>query len=49
MSKLDFQKSKNVWKQVAEAMANPAHIQGMTLLADKVHKKEPQLKWLNFT
>ena len=31
-------------------LANKVHIQGMeVLLADKVHKQEPQCKWLRFT
>ena len=27
-------------------LADYVHIQGMTLLTDKVHKQEPQHKWL---
>ena len=30
-------------------LANKVHIKGMeVLLADKVHKQEPQRKWLHF-
>ena len=30
-------------------LANKVHIKGIEILADKVHKQEPQGKWLHFT
>ena len=45
-----LQKSKRCRDGQMKLLANKVHIQGMkVLLAVKVHKQEPQRKWLLFT
>ena len=46
---VSMQKSNMQGQQGVQLLGNKVHIQGMTVLADNVHKQEPIRKWIRFT